>query len=327
MFVVSTELKGHYLSYGKIIDDHSGGRGVNVFFEGRGLIYNVFFIARNIWRQSGEEKKILFLNGEQVLLPLLIRLLFPRYKVLSIVYYSFLGRGLRSQVKKVIFCISSMLGIFLYFLEGEEWVSGSHCPFKNNYRSLRDPALLEYKSFSDKDIGSDVTTYLVVGYIDERKCVPEIVEALIAFAFDSKVSQRLIILGKQSPGVEKYLSGLVVPEGLELLVLNERFSDEEYSQYLAVSDVVLAIYKDHLGSSGVVINSILYGKKVLFIPVGVTAAFEKRLGVEYLPQSSSSGEIKEALAKLANSVQYGDDARLRFLVGRSKKEFYLSLIS
>ncbi|SDU77493.1 hypothetical protein [Pseudomonas sihuiensis] len=220
-----------------------------------------------------------------------------------------------------------MLGVYLYFLEGEEWVSSSQCPFKSGYRSLKDPALLDYKSFSNKSIDSKAVTYLVVGYIDERKCVPEIVEALITLACDSEISQRLIILGKQSLGVETYLSGLAVPEGLELLVLNRRFSDEEYSQYLAISDVVLAIYKDHLGSSGVVINSILYGKKVLFIPVGVTAAFQARLALDGLPQSSSPDAIRGALVKLVDSVQYDDSARLRFLDGRSKKDFYLSLIS
>lgn len=326
MFVVSTELKGHFLSYAKIIDDHSDGGVVNIFFEGRGLVSNIFFIVRNIRCRPNEEKKIFFLNGEQFLLTLIVKLLFPRYKVSSIIYHSFLGVGLRALTKKTIFCISSMCGIFLYFLEGEEWVSRSKCLFKSGYRSLRDPALLDHKSFSSKEVDPNVVTYLVVGYIDERKCVPEIVQALIALAFDSKVTQRLIILGKQSLGVENYLSGLVVPKGLELLVLNQRFSDDEYSHYLAISDVVLAIYKNHFGSSGVVINSILYGKKVLFIPVGVTADFEARLALDGLPQSTSPDAIKGALVKLVNSVQYDDSARLSFLVGRSKKDFYLSLI-
>lgn len=327
MYVVATGTEGHYLNYSKIINDCSDVGVVNIIFEGRGLFYNFFYILTSILRTSGVQKKIIFLNGEQAFLPILIKIFLPTYRVSSVVYYSFFGFGFNSFVKKHLFCFSSMIGIFIYFLEGEEWVSSSRCFFSSRYRSLRDPALLYFGDLNPGKREANIVTYLLVGYIDERKCVPEILGALECLFACTGLNQKLIILGKQSSVVEHYLTSYTSPDGVEVLIINKRFSDEEYAQYLVGTDIVLAVYRDHLGSSGVVINAILYGKKIIFIPVGATAAFASRLGIKDLPQSHSVDAIKEALMAVMNSSQYDASARLRFLEGRGKYEFYLALTS
>ncbi len=335
MFIVSTNNNGHYQSYREIFERNSSASLFYVSFDGKGSLINLFILAGRVLASGHKDRRILFLNGEEVFLPIFFKLLMPVYDVKSIVYYAFLGSSFKSFLKRVLLCLSSFLRISIYFLEGGDFISRSRCLFKTKYFPLNDPIILYSISDNscDKSVRPTLTsdnkfTFLVAGYIDERKNIRKIIDALDDLQNDRSCAFELILLGCQSIDVQNYVQEYLDEVGrLKITSINRRFTDDEYLHYTEISDVVLAIYENHLGSSGVVLNAVYCNKPVLFIPIGVCASYMKALSIKGLPINSDESEIARAISYVIDNVeQYSSFDRSQFMLDHSQSVFVEKLL-
>ena len=108
--------------------------------------------------------------------------------------------------------------------------------------------------------------WTLFGVIDLRKGVRQVLEAL-SHMEAAEVSQIcLVLIGLQSGAVKEGLSGwsaAAVGKGLQLVVDDRRVSSKEVQDTFAASDLILAPYQNHVGSSGILMRAAAAGRPVL----------------------------------------------------------------
>jgi glycosyltransferase involved in cell wall biosynthesis len=110
-------------------------------------------------------------------------------------------------------------------------------------------------------------TLLFFGSIDVRKGLLETISALQLATDDQLLRMHLQVLGKWQaaadyPGAMELLENLK-KRGLEVTVQNQFVSNHALLEALLLSDIVLAPYLNHIGSSGVMSLAAQFGKPVL----------------------------------------------------------------
>lgn len=318
--------KGHFSNYVRIFSDYLGRRKIDERVVTKRSVFLYFKLAVG-WAASGR-KDYIFLHGERhLLLMLFIKVLSPKSSVKSIFYYGLYGGNQLSSIRiGLVLSVLKISGIQVFALEAAEALMS-----KFSYKRvvpLPDPVdlsinelVLQHDGIAGKD------EFLIYGYLDDRKSILEVVDALENF-YEKKVGRnaRVTLLGEQSSDVEKLLESKQAKIGsVSIVASNHRFCVEELAESMAKANVVFAVYKDHVGSSGVVLESVLCNKNVIFVPVGVLKEFSKQLGIEQslLPKSSCVADIEMVLAKVdgGNVKMYTDDARGLFLMNRSNESF------
>jgi hypothetical protein len=328
VLLITSNVNGHFVSYFNLIDSHCDVPVELLHVDNSSFFKSIIEIIVFIVKRFSDVDTVVVLNGDRdIFWCIVLAIVFWTKRIKSIVYYTFQcdKQSFLHLLKKMFFYLSSRFGVELLFLEYEP--KGFERFFLGKRaKKIYDPFLLA-PSFRKTE--SNETTYLIAGYVDERKCVQESIEALqILSKKEPSIKRRLVILGRQSDAVKKYLSGLVVEEvNFVVDMYSERFSDSTLSDMICNSDIVLAIYKMHYGSSGIVINSICFNKKVLFIPVGVLKDFAEELGLEHLPQTNDVNSICDSMEYIEDkSIQYTSAARELFVKRREPDLFAAEIL-
>ncbi|WP_421324443.1 hypothetical protein [Aeromonas veronii] len=329
LFVIPTE-NGHFNNYISLFKNR-------IDFEGSYILdktsfKNVFhFILFLIKRKK---RNIVFFHGEKhYLVSVLTSLIFRRIlggKVSSVFYYAYAGNNslIKSIVYRASLLVLKMAGLQAYYLE---------LPFKNvnaNYHKffsvLHDPVLIEFNegAQSTNRIYDRSVSLLVAGFLDERKCIGEIIAAcnlLLENGHFDKVE--ITLLGCQSSDVESIIKNAKLHKSVFLIQKKYRFEDNELIDEMRKTDIVLAIYDHHFGSSGIVINAVALNKKVAFISYGVCENFYDELNISEKLNSTDPTAICSFVSSLAmcHVSQYSEKNRIAFLNKRKPVNFVESL--
>ena len=330
ILIITTSIKGHFLNYFEIIKSQSIHSVTLLNIENISFMRRIFKIILHVLRNLKKIDEIIILNGDRdILLSLTLKFLFPSIKIKSIIYYSVQNNKdtFFNSIKSFLICISSRIGVKTFLLEYA--VENIKCIFnKKNMKKLYDPILItsDLKEIQKKEGERE---YLIAGYIDDRKCVKEIIEALIYLSKSDKLVKRTLnILGEQSDKVNQYIKKMNFSEdNLTIKINNNRFTDVELYNKICESDVILAIYKEHYGSSGMIINALYLNKKVLFLPIGVLKGYEEELNIVNLPNNYDIKSIVYSIQDIENkAIQYDLKKRKLFLDKRSGSNFAKSLL-
>ena len=278
-------------------------------------------------------REVLFLHGEiQFLLAILLRLFKPRKKVKIIFYYGLIDQQslFKKYFSNALILTLKTLNVLMFQLELDPTLfTHLTCRFVT---PLKDPYIHTFSKNTGEDctIRTPPTRFLVAGFLDSRKCIPQILEALEQYSdIITPAVPELVLLGEESLEIQEYLNTKINDKKVRIISKNYRFDDEELIYEFNNTDIVMAIYRNHHGSSGIVINSIAHHKPVLFIPKGILKAFQYQLCISQLPSEATSSEILKNIVKLSDSYpsQYSNANRLNFLAGRSPEEFATRLLS
>ncbi len=323
IIIYSRSKTGHFQNYSKILSNTSK-KAIFVTYD----FFEYFKTAK-----FNQIEKIIFLHGERDwVLSILSRMIKRKTNIVLIFYYGLLRQnGIRHIFfQKIILKILNFLNIKVAQLEF--FPSNFDNEVKEFIVPLNDPPLLDYSksSVNQFNIINDEIKILLPGYIDQRKCVKEITESVSSIAKKhNNLKFNLRIVGKQVKSVSAMLKkDLDFPKNLVLYQLNERLSDKQLENEFLQSDLVLAIYKNHLGSSGIVINAIAFNKKVVFLDYGTLKEFRLELGIKGRLISTESESIRVAIenAIFGQQFNYSLTNREKFLSKRTKKLFANTLI-
>lgn len=151
---------------------------------------------------------------------------------------------------------------------------------------------------------------VLFGSLEERKGVFETLDAVRMLDADVAARLALVILGRGYPETRERLQSAVdrARQTAATVVFEERFvPDAELDDLVTAADVMLAPYRGHVGSSGVVLRAAAAGTPVLATSDGMVGreVRQHRLGQAVEPSAPS---IAEALARAVRDPEADFDA-------------------
>lgn len=295
IITVKPSSNGHYDHYEELLKLHSNEGLISSVLTGS--FSSTIQLLALIWHNK--PTKVVFLFGERFWLHLiLIRFIFPHRKVSGIFYYSLYPLNRLYKVRLLSFFVLRVFMIEVFYLEYDHLDLKQFTKAILGIRCLKDPVIASYgTSPCSEPYSNNNLTFLIAGFIDSRKCVPNVVSALNKYCLrypNKKVS--LLLLGEQTADVSSFLDALDDSSlSFDIEAENRRFSDEELVSAIQRSVLVFAVYKDHYGSSGIVLTSIYHRTPVVFVSTGILSSWANELDLSFLPASESENDILEYL--------------------------------
>lgn len=279
--VIVPRLKGHFENYYQLIN-----------MESQSELRVVTSIASLLKSSLRNSDGFVLLHGEvQVLMAVLLRLVNPKSSIVIVFYYSFLNSTVVGKLTNRI--VYSLFKIMRVRALGLGYVGG----YGKLLENLSDPITIDVKNIDKEIVSNGVFSFLIAGYIDERKSVFEILEAL-SEQKRKGVNVELAIVGEQAENVRYKLDMVLESIDFPVEVVNRRVDDFELLTYMANAHCILAIYKQHMGSSGFVINSIGLGKPVLFVSRGALREVSGLISFPFLPETESKKDVSHSISEI-----------------------------
>ncbi len=168
-------------------------------------------------------------------------------------------------------------------------------------------------------------TVVIAGYINARKRVIEIIHALSEITRADKQAVELRLVGRIDPTYRPAINAALVnseSETFSAVISDKRVSDSRLWSELENADIVSALYSDHYGSSGMVVNAMALGRPVIFFPIGALEGFATQLPSALQPRTPQdiTDCIRAALAEPQRFVLSETD-RAEFIAARSPARF------
>lgn len=259
---IAPSLNGHYQGYYQtLVRDYDGVSELRICKSN----LNFFVQFLKIITSKKRPSHIIFLHGEKFWLCSLI-LLFFHFKTVLFFYY-LQNKNYNALKQSLLFFIFKALkktGILTISIELP--TKFPHHLFSGILFDYVSPKILESKA-NRKNVR-------VLGYIDQRKNLPKIIDAL------SDISQRnftisLEIFGKVDPDYLKLLNEIIILKQsarLSISLYNSVIDSDVFLEKISSASLVIAYYNDHYGSSGIVLESINCCTPVIFKNVGALSA-------------------------------------------------------
>ena len=319
---IAPDTNGHYRNYFDVLSRHS--RDIeSVFLKAPSGLPGVRTV-RDYCRSIGQKPRAIHLLFGERYLPMGLCLRLLGHSVTAIFYYAQHRKlsGVKSMVTVATLRVAGASGMRLHSLEH---------PAAMPLRAF-DSVLLDMHDLKSSAADGSAAppasgrkVCVIAGHISERKMAVEIMQVLASQLRTEPAQIELRLIGRIAPdylvAVLAAASDLRNAGGI-VSVKNERVPDDVLRTELVGADLVFAIYKDHFGSSGMVVNAMALGRPVLFIADGALAGFAAMMPKARQPYCVS--DIAPCIdAALVVPGQYclSNKRRATFLAERSPARF------
>ena len=137
---------------------------------------------------------------------------------------------------------------------------------------------------------------MVLGALDSRKGV---VELMRAFRDAAPYRTRLVLMGLLYPDVKDAVMSLSNELGIERCIVRDvMLSQRDFSLGFAASDWQALPYRQHIGSSGILVRAAAYGRPVLASDWGWIGQATQQFGLGSTCDTSSNESIVEGIHRL-----------------------------
>ncbi len=151
---------------------------------------------------------------------------------------------------------------------------------------LRHPRT-ESQKVSREDLGvlPGRVLFTLLGVLDQRKGVKELLEALRKVPDDKLKKMSLLLIGRvkenHRESIHQAVKDIQNDHPVQIVLCDQWIEEGSVQDYYEISDVVLATYQRHMGSSSALIRAALAGKPVLSSDYGLMGEIvrRRRLGV------------------------------------------------
>jgi glycosyltransferase involved in cell wall biosynthesis len=171
--------------------------------------------------------------------------------------------------------------------------------------------------------------FLVFGALNERKNITNILKAYENASFD--YATELILIGPSKKSYSVYLENLVQSISVkdlnnkEIIVHNSFVSDQQMDWFFLQSDVIMLVYKDFYGSSGLLGRACMHQKKVIGPNVGLLRNMITDYQLGLLCDPNSTEEIARAMISIKVHA-IGNQGFLNFYSEHSPDKFIETLL-
>lgn len=322
LYVAPTK-SGHYENYFNYLssgsDEYEG-----VFLEAPSGLKGVLLILSRVRVAGTRPRAIHLLFGEKYL-PVAFMLRLLGYDVTGIIYYIQHKRlsMLNYLVTRVALSFALILKIKFLSLEMPSTIPES--AFYGVLLDVIDPHIPIEHNTEKQLTDEGVVRVLVAGHITERKLVLELMDSIRHLKRAVEIRFYLRIVGELEINYQATVlaaADVLRGNGVKVTIINERIPIEVLTQEIATADLVFAAYRDHYGSSGMVINAMALGCPVVFFSIGALNSF-----AELLPnceQPTKEVDIADSIFRAITEpslYRLDTDARATFIAERTSSRF------
>jgi glycosyltransferase involved in cell wall biosynthesis len=213
----------------------------------------------------------------------------------------FLSRTLKNPRIHRLFCIDPFVSQQINYLYKTEKAT-----------TLVDP--VEVKSVSHAELSElrkrlgiepNRKVFLLFGSIDGRKGIYKLMEALSTIPFHISKQVCLLIVGEikqeDQNSVQTKLESLQKSQPLQVITVSEFIADQDVHSYFHLSDVVMALYQQHVGMSGILLLAAAAQKPVFSSDYGLMGELVRCYHLGLAVDSTQVEKIHEGFIKLLTS--------------------------
>jgi glycosyltransferase involved in cell wall biosynthesis len=175
-------------------------------------------------------------------------------------------------------------------------------------------------------IERDRTVFLLLGALDARKGIYQLLEAIEGLPEDLCRKLCLIVVGgtnaEEQANVQRLATALWQAQPIQWIADYRFVSEAEVSAYIHTADVVLAPYQKHVGMSGILLLAAAAGKPVLSSDYGLMGELVHRNGLGIAVDSTSPTALAAALSDFLSepSHDWGDRAQMQEFAAQHSAE-------
>ena len=163
---------------------------------------------------------------------------------------------------------------------------------------------IQHESGIIRDLGVEPgrRIFCLQGVLDRRKGIQELLECLIHIPEEAASKICILLLGRLNEGHRDEIHVLVgsLQEKLSVqIILKDEWITGSVQHYYRLSDVILATYQGHMGSSSALIRAAVAGKPVLSSDYGLMGAITEKHKLGMIVDTGDSRAMAAALTELA----------------------------
>ncbi|MEO1298492.1 MAG: glycosyltransferase [Cyanobacteria bacterium J06636_16] len=167
---------------------------------------------------------------------------------------------------------------------------------------LTTPLTQEAATFRNKlEISVKRKVFLLFGALNRRKGIHEIIEAFHHLSDEQLKSVCFLIVGKLSNSeaalIQTSLEALKASRPIQIVLQDDFVSEETVPTYFHMADIVLAVYQQHVGMSGILVRAAAAEKPTICSDYGLMGEVTRQYQLGLLVDSKSSDKIAEAIAQ------------------------------
>lgn len=171
------------------------------------------------------------------------------------------------------------------------------------------------------------TVFLLFGFLDSRKGISDMMEAIGNLSREKSKNGCLLIVGPWEEN-ERKLFNIQLPEiqkltDFQIVVKDSFVKDEEIQQYFKVADYALALYHKHFGMSAIMVRAAAAQKPLIASNFGLLGKIveENELGI------TVENDLKEKLEMLLeNEISIGNKEKMKAFAELNQAENYAKVI-
>ncbi len=169
--------------------------------------------------------------------------------------------------------------------------------------------------------------FLLFGFLDSRKGISDIMEAIANLPRELSKKGCLLIVGNWEENekkiFEKKMKNISQISDFQVVNINNFIFEEEIQQYFEVSDYILGLYQKHIGMSGIMVRSAAAQKPLLSNNFGLMGKIvsENELGIVV------KGDIQEQFEMLlSEDIQIGNPTKMKAFADLNRAENFAKVI-
>jgi glycosyltransferase involved in cell wall biosynthesis len=152
--------------------------------------------------------------------------------------------------------------------------------------------------------------FTLLGVLDRRKGVKELLQYLSLIPDEAASKICILLSGVVNPGLREAVFALVekvkAETKVQVILNNDYLPDRDVQHVYDLSDVILATYQGHMGSSSALIRAALAGKPVLSADYGLMGAIVRKRRLGRLVDTTNPQAVADELAALAVEPNLND---------------------
>lgn len=176
-------------------------------------------------------------------------------------------------------------------------------------------------------ISESKMVFLIFGYLDSRKGIADVMEAIGKISRETSQKGCLLIVGPWEEN-ERKLFNIQLPKikqttGFQIVVKDGFVKDEDIQQYFKVADYAFALYNNHFGMSAIMVRAAAAQKPLISSNFGLIGKIvvENELGI------TIDNDLKEKLVILLNNeVLIGNKDKMKAFAELNQAENYAKVI-
>ena len=191
------------------------------------------------------------------------------------------------------------------------------------YPSLR--TLIEVKE--TLGIEENRKVFLIFGFLDSRKGIAEVMEAIGTISREKSQKGCLLIVGPWEKNERKLFDSKLVEikqvSDFQIITHNTFIKDEDIQQYFEVADYALALYNKHFGMSAIMVRAATAQKPLIAYDFGLMGKIisENELGI------TIKIDLKEKIEMLLEDEKFlGNKDKMKAFAALNQAENYAKVI-